>query len=240
MFGKARRSYFYRKYSYTPKRGSMVSFLQMKHWAQHLGAYLFMGSPDQSKNSPDEAEPDRTYSPRSPSSSHAPARLTGSVTVTPQIELLNGYLCATTVDTQPRRLAWLLKLHLAIVGDLAEPIVVPMELTQVNLQVAELPEPTQLPSIYLQPPRKLYIPSASSHTQSLSPLIDGTDSELVIRGEGEFFLHASGGTAYFLDIPAPPITITVHLPLAATCLPVSATFVPAESVTKGVQIWSLT
>lgn len=216
-----------------------MGFLQMKQWAQNLGAYLFTGTPDTAWSH--RGEQALAWSlPQLPASRGSQQPAAPAVAAAPQLTILDGYVCATLVDSKPRRLAWLLKLQLAIDLEVERPCIVPMEQTHVQLQTLSQAAVVRLPSIYLQPPRKQYIPNATVRLQSLSPLIDGTDKELIIHGAGEFFLHASGGSPYFVSAPDSPIVATVVLPLA-TPQPqtLTITFTPSPEVTAEVHLWVL-
>jgi hypothetical protein len=102
-----------------------------------------------------------------------------------------------------------------------------------------MPGLMQLPSIFLQPPRKVYIPNASVRAQSASPLIVGTDQELIINGPGEFFLHASGGTPYLAGETMGDAQVTIHMPLLQKQrAPMNIRFQPGRS-TAEEYLWDL-
>lgn len=219
----------------------MIMFLhQMRSWAQHLGIQFFAPSP----HIRDSAG--FTYTPgwSALAQGHQLATKTGQSRAQEDsaeaiLHILHGRLSATAVASQPRRLAWLIKLHFAIDVMVQEPVILPMEQVQTTLHVTGLPGLMQMPSVFLQPPRNVYIPNASVRAHSISPLIVGTDEELIINGSGEFFLHASGGTPYLADDAMGEAQVTVHIPLLQKQrTPMMIRFRPGHS-TSEEHVWDL-
>lgn len=213
---------------------------QMRSWAQHLGLQLFVPSP------PTRDGAQFTYTPSWTAMAQGRKLMAGTEglasnggSAEAMLHILHGRLSASTVASQPRRLAWLVKLHFAIDIMVQEPLILPMEQVQATLHVTGLPGLMQLPSVFLQPPRKVYIPNASVRAQSASPLIVGTDQELIINGPGEFYLHASGGTPYLADETLGEAQVTVHMPLLQKRrTPMAIHFLPGRS-TSEEYVWDL-
>jgi hypothetical protein len=218
----------------------MLAHLSIKHWVQTLGTYLFMNFPERSGQEPEKrallapalrVQHRRWY--RQPEALSATA-------LPPRVTMLAGTLYATPVESAPRRLAWLVKLRLSIEWEQSQPLLLPMAQAKVMLQLASASERTPLTSVYLQPLLQTYIPNANLRQTSLSPLIMNTSNALIVQGSGEFFLHASGGSPYFINHRDDEARLSLQLSGAAPQAEAyTALFTPLAPTTADDYLWSL-